>query len=195
MSFASNEIKLRILYWGPKNAGKTENINRLNEHFRTLGRKVTILGKDGFTICFEFLEPVLKIKDAYNVKYLIYSSPDEAPILAQELVLQGTDGIVFVVDSDKNRISDNQKAFSELLTLLTEHTKNGDERQIPIVVQYNKRDLPTALPVEVLKRELNLENYPYVEAEVINGKGVLETFTKIARESLKYFLKKKISPE
>ena len=195
MNFTDNEIKLRILYWGTKNSGKTENINRLNERFGTMGRKITLLGEDGFTICFEFLEPVLKIKDAYGVRYLIYSSPDEAPALAQELVLQGIDGIVFVVDSDKNRLSDNKKALSELLKLLKEYEENDSKLQIPIVVQYNKRDLPTALPVETLKKELNLENYPYVEAEAINGKGVIETFVKIARESLKYFLKKKNSPE
>jgi signal recognition particle receptor subunit beta len=195
MSF-DNEIKIRILYWGAKDSGKTTNIQWLKKIFKNLGKTVTLFGEDGFTICFEFLEPVVKLKNFYDVKYLIYSSPgEEAPKLTHDIFSQGIDSIVFVVDSRKSRLEDNKKALSRLLELLEEYKGKSGEIQIPMVVQYNKLDLPDALPVEKLKRELNLEKHPGIEAEVINGKGVIETFTKIARESLKAFIRRnKSSP-
>jgi len=184
-----NEISLKIVYWGPEDSGKTENIVQLSRLFRDSGRLVTLVGEDGFTIYFDFLNPVINLKNGYRVKYLLLAAPGkEALKLSRELVLQGTDGVVFVVDSDRNRLEDNKKSFSELLGLLEEHKKAFGE--VPIIVQYNKRDLPTALPVEDLRKELKLEGYPEVEAEAINGKGVVETFKLAAKESLKTFIVK-----
>jgi len=184
-----NEISLKIVYWGPENAGKTENIVQLSKLFKDSGRLVTLVGEDGFTVYFDFFNPVIKLKNGYIVKYLLFAAPGkEAFKLSRKLVLQGTDGIVFVVDSDKNRLEDNKKSLSELLELLEEYKKVFGE--VPIVVQYNKRDLPAVLPVEDIRRELNFKKYPGVEAEAINGKGVIETFKLIAKESLKTFIAK-----
>ena len=183
------EISLKIVYWGPEQAGKTENIVQLNKLLGNSGRLVTLVGEDGFTVYFDFLNPVITLKNGCKVKYLLFAAPGrDAFKLSRELVIQGTDGIVFVADSDLNRLEDNRKSLSELLDLLSEHKKNFGE--IPVVVQYNKRDLPTAMSVEELRRELNLENYPYIEAETIRGVGVVETFKLISRESLKNFVKK-----
>jgi signal recognition particle receptor subunit beta len=183
------EISLKIVYWGPEQAGKTENIVQLNKLLGNSGRLVTLVGEDGFTVYFDFLNPVITLKNGCKVNYLLFAAPGrDAFKLSRELVIQGTDGIVFVVDSDLNRLEDNRKSLSELLDLLSEHKKNFGE--IPVVVQYNKRDLPTAMSVEELRRELNLENYPYIEAETIRGVGVVETFELISRESLKNFVKK-----
>ena len=183
------EISLKIVYWGPEQAGKTENIVQLNKLLGNSGRLVTLVGEDGFTVYFDFLNPVITLKNGCKVNYLLFAAPGrDAFKLSRELVIQGTDGIVFVVDSDLNRLEDNRKSLSELLDLLSEHKKNFGE--IPVVVQYNKRDLPTAMSVEELRRELNLENYPYIEAETIRGVGVVETFKFISRESLKNFVRK-----
>ncbi|GAB6075208.1 GTP-binding protein [Desulfurobacterium crinifex] len=183
-----NEIFLKIVYWGPEQSGKTKNIVQLSRLFTKSGRLVTLVGEDGFTVCFDFLNPVVTLKNGYKVKYLVFAAPGrDAFKLSRELVLQGTDGVVFVVDSDIKRLDDNKKSFSELLSLLEKHEKIFGK--VPIVVQYNKRDLPTALPVEKLRKELNLESYPEVEATAINGEGTLETFELIARESLKTFIK------
>jgi signal recognition particle receptor subunit beta len=117
-----NEIKLRILYWGPKDSGKTTNIQWLNKTFKNLGKTVTLFGDDGFTTYFEFIEPVVKFKNFYDVKYLIYSSPgEEAPKLTRDIFSQGIDSIVFVVDSRKSRLEDNKKSLFKLLELLEEY--------------------------------------------------------------------------
>ena len=112
LNLKDNEIKLRILYWGPEDSGKTTNIYQLNKMFNDLGRTVTLLGEDGFTICFEFLEPALKLRNFYDVKYLVYSSPgEEAPRFTHDFTSQGIDGIVFVVDSDRSRLADNKESL------------------------------------------------------------------------------------
>jgi signal recognition particle receptor subunit beta len=127
------------------------------------------------------------LKNGYKIKYLLYASPGkEALRLARELVISGTDGIVFVVDSDKTRLEDNIESLLELRKLLENHgIVFGD---IPIVFQYNKRDLPAVLPVEELRKKLNIDNFPGIEAEAISGKGVFETFKEIAKLSLKNFI-------
>jgi len=184
-----SEISLKIVYWGPEQSGKTENIVQLNGLFNNSGRLVTLVGEDGSTVYFDFFNPVITLKNGCKAKYLLFAAPGrEAFKLSRELVFQGTDGIVFVVDSDQNRLEDNRNSLMELLNLLGEHKKTFGE--VPVVIQYNKRDLPTALSIEKLKEELGLENYPYVEAEAIKGKGVVETFRLIAKESLKNFIKK-----
>jgi len=184
-----SELSLKIVYWGPKGSGKTENIKKLAEMFDNAGRLVTLVGEDGSTIYFDFLAPVVKLKNGYTVKYLLFASPGRKAFkLSRQLVLQGTDGVVFVVDSDQNRLEDNKKSLLELLDLMKEHKKTFGK--IPIVVQYNKRDLLTTMSIEELCGELNFGNYPHVEAETIRGIGVLETFKLISRESLKNFIKK-----
>jgi signal recognition particle receptor subunit beta len=189
-----NEISLKIVYWGAKDSGKTENVIRLGESFGDAGRIITLLAEDGFTVYFDFFNPIVKLKNGYEIKYLLYAAPGkEAFKLARNIVLQGSDGIVFVVDSDKDRLKDNANSFSELLKLLEEHEKNYGK--IPIVVQYNKRDLPSALPVKKLRSELNLKKYPSTEAVAIDGKGVIEPFNLIAKESLKVFIEKSRSSD
>ena len=183
-----SEISLKIVYCGPEQSGKTENIRKLAEMFKNVGEIVTLVGEDGSTIYFDFLVPIVKLKNGYMVKCLLFASPGkEAFKLSRKLVLQGTDGIVFVVDSDKHKLESNKKSLLELKELLKEHKKTF--RNIPVVVQYNKRDLPTALPIEELRKELDVGSYPYVEAETIKGNGVIETFNLIAKESLKNFIK------
>ena len=181
----AGEIHLKIVYWGPENAGKTENIVRLSDFLKDSGRIVTLLGEDGSTIYFDFYNPVLTLSNGLKVKYLLYASPGKkAAGLARKLVLAGTDGIVFVVDSDEKRFKDNKESLHELQELL----KIKGLKNVPIVFQYNKRDLQTALPVEELRKELNSQNYPEIEAKVAEGVGVLETFREIARRSLINFL-------
>ncbi|GAB6075218.1 GTP-binding protein [Desulfurobacterium crinifex] len=184
----SQEIHLRIIYWGPEGAGKTTNILKLGNLLKKEGRIVTLLGEDGSTIYFEFYNPVLTLPGGLNVKYVLYASPGkDAPRLARELVLAGMNGVVFVVNSEKEALEDNKKSLHELQGLLG----IGGFEDIPIVFQYNKRDLKTALPVEELRKELNFNSYPEVEAVAVKGIGVVETFKEIAKQSLKNFLKRK----
>jgi signal recognition particle receptor subunit beta len=184
----ADEISLKIVYWGPKESGKTENIKKLAEMFDNAGRLVTLVGEKGFTIYFDFFAPVVRLKNGYAVRYLLFASPGRKAFkLSRQLVLQGIDGIVFVVDSDKRRLEDNKESLLELKDFLKE--RDGTLENIPIVVQYNKRDLSDAMPVEELRKELNLDDYPHVEAETAKGKGVEKTFKLIARDSLKKFIK------
>jgi signal recognition particle receptor subunit beta len=181
----TGEVHLKIVYWGPENGGKTENIVRLRDFLKDSGKIVTLVGEDGSTIYFDFYNPVLTLPNGLKIKYLLYASPGKkAAKLARKLVLTGTDGIVFVVDSDERRFKDNKESLYELQELL----KVKGLKDVPLVFQYNKRDLQTALPVEELRKELNSQNYPEIEAKVAEGVGVLETFREIARRSLINFL-------
>ncbi|MEO2069072.1 MAG: GTPase domain-containing protein [Desulfurobacteriaceae bacterium] len=183
----NKEIHLKIVYWGSENSGKTENILKLSEILKYKGEIITLSTEEGKTIYFDFFSPTVSLQNGVKVKFLLYTSSGRKNAEANRgLVIDGTDGIVFVVDSEKDRIKDNKDSFEELKTVL----KKKNLENIPIIVQYNKRDLPSALPVEVLRKELELEGYEEVEAIAKDGKGVEETFKKIAKLSLKAFLKK-----
>jgi signal recognition particle receptor subunit beta len=182
----NTEVELKIIYCGSKDSGKSTNIKKLGEFLKDNGRIVTLIGKDGISVCFEFLKPALKLPNGLEVKYKICACPGRcAPCFSGELICSGIDGIVFVVDSGAEALENNKKSWSELKKLL----KKGKCKKIPIVFQYNKRDLETALPVGKLRKELNVNNYPEIEAVAIKGIGVVETFKEIAKLSLVNSLK------
>jgi signal recognition particle receptor subunit beta len=180
------EINLKIVYWGPGGGGKTENILMLDKLLNGgKGRVVTLSGRMGRTVFFDFNPIEKKLPGGYTLRYSIYTIPGQAIYAkTREILIKGADGFVFVVDSRKKRLRANIDSVKELFSLLRKY----DRVAIPVVIQYNKRDLPDALPIETLRKSLNTAGYPEVEAIASKGIGVRETFNLIAKLSLSQFL-------
>ena len=180
------KINLKIVYWGPGGGGKTKNILMLDKILNGgKGRVVTLSGRMGRTVFFDFNPIEKKLPGGYTLRYSIYTIPGQAIYAkTREILIKGADGFVFVVDSREKRLKANVDSMRELFSLLRRY----DRLAVPLVIQYNKRDLPDALPLEVLRKELNADGYPEVEAVASKGVGVKETFNLIAKLSLSRFL-------
>ena len=180
------EINLKIIYWGPGGGGKTENILMLDKLLNGgEGKVITLTGRMGRTVFFDFNPIEKELPGGYKLRYSIYTIPGQNIYAkTREILIKGADGFVFVVDSREKRLEANVKSMKELHFLLAKHGR----QDAPVVVQYNKRDLPDALPVDVLREKVNAFGYPEVEAVASQGIGVRETFNLIAKLSLSRFL-------
>ncbi len=180
------EINVKIVYYGPALSGKTTNLKviyaKLNPKFR--GELVTVDTKGERTLYFDFLPVEITLAGGFKVKFHIYTVPGQVFYRAsRKLVLKGADGIVFVADSSPERREANIQIMQELSETLEEQgTPLGT---IPLVLQYNKRDLPNALDVETLQADLNHLNAPYFLAVASQEKGVFETLDAIVKLVIK----------
>ncbi len=186
------EVHCKIVYYGPGRCGKTTNLlyiyNAMNSHIR--GKMLTIETKGDRTLFFDLLPLNLgKIRD-FNVKIQLYTVPGQVIYEAtRKLVLKGVDGLVFVADSLKVRQSKNIKSFQDLRRNLLDLNMTLEE--IPIVLQYNKRDLvPLSIPtltIEELETDLNRElKTKAFEAAAIKGIGVFETLKEISKRTVRH---------
>lgn len=185
-NYATREITLKVVYYGPGLSGKTTNLQHL---YSTLdpalkGRFISLSTEADRTLFFDFLPVELgKIKD-FSLRFQLYTVPGQIRYNAtRRLVLKGADAIVFVADSQREMREQNIESLSNMSENLL--ANNLDPDSIPVVLQYNKRDLGNILSIEDLNRDLNKKNYPYIEAEAVNGKGVEETFRAITKVLLK----------
>jgi len=177
------EINLKIVYWGTGLGGKTENVIQLSKIFNC-PEPVILSTEKGRTIFFDFNPIEKKLPNGYKLRFSIFTTPGQVIYAgARKLLLEGLDGIVFVADSQKKRHESNIISMEELIEEL-ERRKLSLEK-IPLVLQYNKRDLPDILPVEILRKDLNPFNYPDFKAVAVKGIGVKETFNEIAKLSFK----------
>ncbi len=180
LNYTAREITVKIVYYGPGLSGKTTNIkyiaNRIPEEKR--GKIITLQTEEDRTLFFDFLPFTVSTANGYKLRLQLYTVPGQVFYEStRKLVLQGADGIVFVADSQREVLDSNLESYEGMKRNLQE---NGlDYRTIPLVFQYNKRDLPNVLPVDVLNQKLNELAAPYFEAIAIEGKGVLETLYKI----------------
>ncbi len=180
LNYTAREITVKIVYYGPGLSGKTTNIkyiaNRIPEEKR--GKIITLQTEEDRTLFFDFLPFTVSTANGYKLRLQLYTVPGQVFYEStRKLVLQGADGIVFVADSQREVLDSNLESYEGMKRNLQE---NGlDYRTIPLVFQYNKRDLPNVLPVDVLNHKLNDVGAPYFEAIAIEGKGVLETLYKI----------------
>lgn len=180
LNYTSKEITVKIVYYGPGLSGKTTNIkyiaSRIPEDKR--GKIITLQTEEDRTLFFDFLPFTVATANGYKLRLQLYTVPGQVFYEStRKLVLQGADGVVFVADSQKQVLEANIESYLSMKSNLKE---NGiDYRKVPLVFQYNKRDLPNILPVEVLNQKLNELKVPYFESIAIQGKGVLETLFKI----------------
>ncbi len=187
INYASREINSKIVYYGPGLGGKTTNIKyvytKLNPSIK--GRLISLATELDRTLFFDFLPVDLGTIRGFKTRFHLYTVPGQVFYNAsRKLILKGVDGIVFVADSQIERFDENIESFENMEDNL--RTYNLDVNRIPLVIQYNKRDLPNITSVEELQKVLNPENkYPYFESVATQGIGVFETLKEICKLVLK----------
>ncbi|MCW7755135.1 GTPase domain-containing protein [Desulfobotulus sp. H1] len=179
------EVQVKIVYYGPGRGGKTTNLEYINQKFkaRIKSEMVTVKTYGDRTLFFDFLPLDIGTINDYNIKIQFYTVPGQVKYNAtRKLVLRGVDGIVFVADSMGLRRDMNIRSLQNLEENL--RSFNKDLARIPLVFQYNKRDLAShnisLLPLETMQQDLNSTlNAPYIEASAITGDNVALTMKKI----------------
>ena len=176
INYGLNQIDLKIVYYGPGFSGKTTNLEWAHEHIDPDLRSdlLNLKTKEDRTIFFDFMQfEVGKIK-GLTPKFNLYTVPgQDIYTVSRKIILNGVDGVIYVADSGADRMPDNLRILIDLIKNLREN--NHQVEDFPIIMQYNKRDLPDALPVEELRKTLNKFNAPEFEACAIQGVGVFES--------------------
>jgi mutual gliding-motility protein MglA len=188
VNFTAREITCKIVYYGPGRSGKTTNLHyiygRVPEARR--GRMVSLATQTDRTLFFDFLPIDLGQISGFATRFQLYTVPGQVYYNAtRRLVLQGADGVVFVGDSQARQLDENIESLQNLQSNLLE--LGIDVRTLPLVLQYNKQDLPRELilqPAE-LDDALNFRGVPSFPADVLHGHGVFETLKAISELVLK----------
>jgi signal recognition particle receptor subunit beta len=185
INFAAREINCKIVYYGAGLGGKTTNLQYIYDKTgqQQKGKMISLATETERTLFFDFLPLDLGTVRGFKTRIHLYTVPGQVFYDAsRKLILRGVDGVVFVADSQEERMDANIEALDNLQDNLREH--GYDFQKIPYVLQFNKRDLPNALPPDVLKKELSKRNEPIVEAVAFQGTGVFETLKGVARQVL-----------
>ncbi len=195
INYAKREINAKIVYYGPGLCGKTTNIKYVHEKLRpdTRGKLLSLATETDRTLFFDFLPVDLGEIKGYQTRFHLYTVPGQVFYNStRKMVLKGADGIVFVADSQREMLQANQESLANLRENLVEQGKNIDD--VPMVIQYNKRDLPNAMTVEELDRALNPRKLPTFSACAHDGTGVLQTLSSIAKMILFKMRESVLSP-
>ncbi|MFQ5703075.1 MAG: ATP/GTP-binding protein [Gemmatimonadales bacterium] len=188
VNFTTREITCKIVYYGPGRSGKTTNLlyiyGRVPEARR--GRMVSLATQTDRTLFFDFLPLELGSISGFATRFQLYTVPGQVYYNAtRKLVLQGADGVVFVADSQARQLDENIESLQNLHENLVD--QGIDVRTVPLVLQYNKQDLPTDLTLTTseLDSALNFRETPSFAADAINGNGVFETLKGISESVLR----------
>jgi signal recognition particle receptor subunit beta len=182
INFAAREINCKIVYYGAGLGGKTTNLQWIFDQTlkKTGGKMISLATETDRTLFFDFLPLDLGTIRGFKTRFHLYTVPGQIFYDAsRKLILRGVDGVIFVADSQEERMDANIEAFDNLIENLKEH--NYDFAKIPYVLQLNKRDLPNVLPVDELKTALVKKNEPVFEAVAFKGVGVFETLKECGR--------------
>ena len=185
INYSSREINCKIVYYGPGLCGKTTNLQyiytKTNPDMK--GKMISLATETERTLFFDFLPLALGQIRGFKTRFHLYTVPGQVFYDAsRKLILKGVDGVVFVADSQVERMEANLESIDNLKANLGEH--GYDLTKVPLVIQYNKRDLPNAAPLDEMRRMLNPRGNPDFEAAAPVGRGVFETLKSIAREVL-----------
>src|SRR5262245_12306298 len=181
-NYATRELTAKVVYYGPGLCGKTTNLEFIHKNLpeKTRGKMLSLATQTDRTLFFDFLPIDLGSIKGMKTRVQLYTVPGQVFYDAtRKLVLKGADGVVFVVDSQKELMESNLESWENLKDNLREN--NLDIESIPLVIQYNKRDLPNVLPVRDLDKKINEVKAPYFEAIAINGQGVQDTLKGITK--------------
>ncbi len=182
INYSAREINCKIVYYGCGLCGKTTNLQYIYEKTSSeaKGKMISLATETERTLFFDFLPLSLGEIKGFKTRFHLYTVPGQIFYDAsRKLILKGVDGIVFVADSQAERMDANIESFDNMKENLREHGYDLDA--IPYVVQYNKRDLPSAVSVEELRRLLNPSNVPDFEAIAPKGIGVFETLKAVIK--------------
>jgi len=185
INFAAREINCKIVYYGAGLGGKTTNLQFIYQKTaeQQRGKMISLSTETERTLFFDFLPLDLGSVRGFKTRIHLYTVPGQVFYDAsRKLILRGVDGVVFVADSQQERMDANFESLDNLQDNLKEH--GYDLQKIPYVLQLNKRDLPNILPVETLTKELRRKQEPVFEAIAFQGTGVFETLKEIARQVL-----------
>ena len=186
INYASREINCKLVYYGPGLGGKTTNLeyvyNKVNPDTR--GKLISLATEQERTLFFDFLPVDLGSIRGFKTRFHLYTVPGQVYYNAsRRLILKGVDGVVFVADSQAERMDANIASLQNLYENLSDY--GYDPQQLPIVIQYNKRDLPNIVSVEDLRAELNPDGLPEFEAVAVKGIGVFDTLKVVSKLVLK----------
>src|SRR5262249_6940852 len=182
INFPAREINCKLVYYGPGLGGKTANLQWVydNTGQNQKGKMVSLATETDRTLFFDFLPLDLGTVRGFKTRFHLYTVPGQVFYEAsRKLILKGADGVVFVADSQEERLDANFETLENLQEHLKEHNLNFDT--IPYVLQLNKRDLPNAMTVESLSKQLQKKGEPVLEAVAIKGVGVFETLKEVAK--------------
>jgi signal recognition particle receptor subunit beta len=184
---ATREMTAKIVYYGPGLCGKTTNLMVIFDKLDPAqkGKMLSLATKTDRTLFFDLLPVDIGKVGSFNLKIQLYTVPGQVFYNeTRKLVLKGADAVVFVADSQPSMVESTRESFGNLIENLEQN--NIDPNDTPIVIQFNKRDIPGVLPVEKLQEVLGFEGYPYVEAAAIKGEGVMETFRLVSKITAKH---------
>lgn len=182
INYATREVTCKIVYYGPGLSGKTTNLIYVHKKVpaTSKGKMISLATEADRTLYFDFLPINIGSINGFAAKFQLYTVPGQVYYNAtRKLVLRGADGLVFVADSQAEKMDENIESLTNLQENLEEYGYNIDE--MPIVIQYNKRDLPGALSVDELNAKLNPRGWKWFEGEAVNGRGVFDTLKMIIK--------------
>lgn len=191
INYSAREINIKLVYYGPGLGGKTTNLQWIYNKTdpESKGKMISLATETDRTLFFDFLPLDLGTVKGFKTRFHLYTVPGQVFYDAsRKLILKGADGVVFVADSQEARMEANIESLKNLEKNLKE--QGYDLKTIPYALQFNKRDLPSAVPVEEMYRLLNYKGEPTFEAIATRGIGVFETLKAIAKLVLMELKKK-----
>lgn len=183
VNYATREITCKIVYYGPGRSGKTTNLHYIYSQVPPdrKGQMVSLATQTDRTLFFDFLPLDLGTISGFTTRFQLYTVPGQVYYqTTRKLVLQGADGVVFVGDSQARQLDENVESMQDLHANLADY--GIDARTMPLVLQFNKRDLPEELllPVSELDEQLNFRDVPSFPADALHGPGVFETLRAVS---------------
>jgi len=182
INYAAREINCKIVFYGPGLGGKTTNLQYIYDrtNSNSKGKLISLATETDRTLFFDFLPLDLGTVRGFRTRFHLYTVPGQVFYDAsRKLILKGVDGVVFVADSQRARAESNVESLQNLDKNLKE--QGYDLATIPYVLQFNKRDLPTAMPADEMYQQLNVKGEPTFEAVAPQGAGVFETLKAVAK--------------
>ncbi len=185
INYSSREINCKIVYYGPGLCGKTTNLQFIYKKTNPdqKGKLISLATETERTLFFDFLPIALGDIKGFKIRFHLYTVPGQVFYAAsRKLILKGVDGVVFVADSQIERMEANIESLEDLKINLSEQGYSLEK--LPYAVQYNKRDLPNVVPIDEINKILNPGNITWFEAVATTGVGVFETLKGVAKQVL-----------
>ena len=182
INYAAKEINCKIIYFGPGLSGKTTNIQYIFEHTQQerRGKLVNLSTENERTLFFDFLPLTIGEVNGYKTRFHLYTIPGQTFYeVSRQFIMKGVDGVVFVADSQAERMEANLESFEALGKSLEQ--QGYDIHKLPLVLQWNKRDLQGSVSVQELEATFNAARRPAIEAIANRGEGVMETLQSISQ--------------